>query len=240
MTASDILRQLESFGSPERARASLRFFKCGKGEYGEDDRFLGVTVPEQRTIVKEHRDLPFPEIEKLLRSPCHEARLTGLLILTYQFEKTDEKKQKEIFDFYLAHLSAVNNWDLVDVTAPSIVGGYLAEKESERKILYRFAKSKNLWERRIAVVSTFAFIRRGDFADTLSIAEILLGDTHDLIRKATGWMLREVGKRDELVLKRFLDAYADAMPRTMLRYAIERFPERERKYYLSKKPTDAV
>lgn len=240
MTAPGILIQLESLGSPEKAKASLRFFKCGKGEYGEGDRFLGVTVPEQRMIAKECRDLSFPEIEKLLDSPYHEARFTGLLILTYAYEGAAEKKRKEIFDFYLSHRAAVNNWDLVDVTAPKIVGAYLSEKESGRMVLYRFAKSENLWERRIAIVSALALIRNGDFSDMLAIAELLLGDPHDLIHKATGWMLREVGKRDKLVLKRFLDAHAGIMPRTMLRYAIERFPEQERKYYLSKKSVDAV
>jgi len=232
MTATAIVRRLKSLGNREKAKAYSRFFKCGKGEYGEGDRFLGVTVPEQRAIAKANRDLPFPEIGKLLGSPHHEARLTGLLVLTYAFEKADWEKQKSIFDFYLAHLPAVNNWDLVDVTAPPIVGRHLLEKKSARKILYRFAKSKNLWKRRIAVVSTFAFIRRGDFADTLAIVEMLLEDPHDLIHKATGWMLREVGKRDESVLKKFLDMHAAAMPRTMLRYAIERFDQKERAGYL--------
>jgi 3-methyladenine DNA glycosylase AlkD len=240
MTAAGIARQLKSLGSKEVAKVSSGFFKCGKGEYGEGDRFLGVTVPQQRMIAKAHRDLPFAEIETLLRSPCHEVRLTGLLVLTYAFERADGEKRKSIFDFYLAHLSAVNNWDLVDVTAPNIVGGYLTEKKSARKILYRFAKSKNLWERRIAIVSAFAFIRRGDFDDTLSIAKLFLADPHDLIHKAAGWMLREVGKRDETVLKRFFDEYATIMSRTTLRYAVERLSESERKRYLSQKPGDRI
>ncbi|MBP9751888.1 MAG: DNA alkylation repair protein [Candidatus Moranbacteria bacterium] len=235
MIAAEIVRTLKSLGSPEKAKILSGFFKCGKGEYGEGDRFLGVTVPEQRAIAKANRDLPFPEIETLLGNPYHEARLTGLLVLTYAFERADEGRRKAIFDFYCAHLPAVNNWDLVDVTAPNIVGGYLTEKKlARRKVLRRFAKSKNLWERRIAIVSTFTFIRRGDFDDTLAIAELLLSDPHDLIHKATGWMLREVGKRDETVLKRFLDAHAAAMPRTMLRYAIERFSPMERARFLEK------
>jgi 3-methyladenine DNA glycosylase AlkD len=234
MTASWIVKQLKLLGSPEKAKILSGFFKCGKGEYGEGDRFLGVTVPEQRAIAKEYRDLSFPEIEKLLRSSYHEARLTGLLVLTYAFEKTDGGKRKSIFDFYLANLSAVNNWDLVDVTAPNIVGGYLLEKKPARKILYRFAKSKNLWERRIAIVSTFAFIRKNEFGDTLAIAELFLADLHDLIHKATGWMLREVGKRDESVLRKFLGTHAAIMPRTMLRYAIERFSPMERARFLEK------
>lgn len=234
MTAAGIVRQLKSLGSPEKAKVSAGFFKCGKGEYGEGDRFLGVTVPQQRIIAKASRDLPFSEIETLLGNPYHEARLTGLLVLTYAFEKADEEKREAIFDFYLAHLSAVNNWDLVDVTAPNIIGGYLTEKKPARKILYRFAKSKNLWERRIAIVSTLAFIRNDDFGDTLSIAEMLLEDPHDLIHKATGWMLREMGKRDEKTLEKFLGTHAVAMPRTMLRYAIERFSPMERARFLEK------
>lgn len=234
MTAATILKRLKSLGNPEKAKVLSGFFKTGKGQYGEGDRFLGVTVPQQRAIAKEYRDLPFPEIEILLGSPYHEARLTGLLILTYQFEGADEKIRKGIFDFFLAHIPAINNWDLVDVTVPNIVGGYLLGKKSARKILYRFARSENLWERRIAIVSTSAFIRRNDFADTLSIAELLLCDPHDLIHKATGWMLREVGKREEAALKKFLDAHVAAMPRTMLRYAIERFAPEERTRYLQK------
>jgi len=253
MTAAGIVRQLKLLGSPEKAKVSVGFFKCEKGEYGEGDRFLGVTVPEQRAIAKANRDLSFPEIETLLRSPYHEARLTGFLILTYAFERADGRKRKAIFDFYCAHLSAVNNWDLVDVSAPNIVGEYLAAapwipgpskggqasrddrvRTAARKILYRFAKSKNLWERRIAIVSTLAFIRSGDFDDTLAIAELFLADSHDLIRKATGWMLREVGKRDESVLKKFLDTHATVMPRTMLRYAIERLSPPERVRFLGK------
>jgi 3-methyladenine DNA glycosylase AlkD len=234
MTATNILKQLKALGSPERAVLSLRFFKTGKGKYGEGDRFLGVTVPEVRVVAKANRDLPFAEIEKLLASPYHEARLTGLLALTYRFERAGEETRKEIFMFVIAHRFAMNNWDLVDQAAPRIIGAYLSERKSERKILYRFAKSKDLWERRIAVVSTLAFIRRGDFSDTLAIAEMLLTDKHDLIHKATGWMLREVGKRDELVLKGFLDAHAAVMPRTMLRYAIERFAPPERAQFLGK------
>lgn len=226
------MKQLKSLGSPEKARTSAGFFKCGKGEYGEGDRFLGVTVPQQRMIAKAHRDLPFAEIETLLGSPCHEARLTGLLVLTYAFERADGKRRKEIFDFSLSRREAMNNWDLVDTGAPRLIGAYIAERKSGRKLLYRLAKSENLWERRIAIVSTLAFIVRGDFADTLSIAEKLLGDPHDLIHKATGWMLREVGKRDESVLKKFLDTHVAVMPRTMLRYAIERLDTGERRRYL--------
>jgi 3-methyladenine DNA glycosylase AlkD len=234
VTVPKVLKRLKSLGNPEKAKVLSGFFKTGKGQYGEGDRFLGVTVPEQRSIAKEYRDLPFPEIEALLGSPYHEARLTGLLVLTYAFEKADEAMRKGIFSFYLANLPSINNWDLVDVTAPNIIGGYLLGKKSKRKILHQLARSENLWERRIAIVSTFAFIRNKDFADTLVIAEVLLADPHDLIHKATGWMLREVGKRNESVLKRFLDAHVPVMPRTMLRYAIERFDPEERARYLQK------
>ena len=232
MTAAGITEQLKSLGSPEKAEACLRFFKCGEGEYGEGDRFLGVTVPEQRAIAKANRDLPLPEVGKLLGSPYHEVRLTGILILTYAFVRADGRKRKEIFYFSLSHREAMNNWDLVDTGAPRLIGAYLAERKSGRRLLYRLAKSENLWERRIAIVSTLAFIVKNDFVDALSIAEKLLGDKHDLIHKATGWMLREVGKRDETALKEFLDRHAAVMPRTMLRYAIERFDQEERARYL--------
>ncbi len=272
VTAVSISKRLKSIGSPERARLSLRFFKTGVGQYGEGDRFLGIRVPELRVIAKEHRDLPYDEVGKLLADPYHEARLTGLLILTYRFERADSKDRpfsekgrslrKEIYEFLLAHRAAMNNWDLVDVTVPRIIGGYLAGEETvdaskkksrsdswipvrqladrddraqtakRRNILYQFAKSENLWERRIAIVSTLGFIVRNDFEGTLAIAEMLISDRHDLIHKATGWMLREVGKRDGAMLRNFLERHAAVMPRTMLRYAIERFPEAERRKFL--------
>ncbi|NTW14420.1 MAG: DNA alkylation repair protein [Candidatus Moranbacteria bacterium] len=233
MSASGIVNRLKSTGSPQKAKLLSGFFKTGKGQYGEGDVFLGVIVPEQRKIAKEFRELPFPEIEKLLASPYHEARLTGLLILTYAFEKADERKRESIYDFLLDHRVAMNNWDLVDAIVPKIVGEYMSTHRNERKILRIFSESDNLWERRIAVLATAAFIRRGQFKDTLSICTTLLRDEHDLIHKATGWMLREVGKRDEAVLRDFLDVHAFRMPRTMLRYAIERLPEEERKGYLN-------
>ncbi len=269
MSASEILKRLKKVGTPEKAKLLSGFFKTGKGQYGEGDIFLGVVVPEERRIAKEFRDLPFSEIETLLASPYHEARLTGLLILTYTYESADKEKKKKIYDFLLAHIHAMNNWDLVDVIAPKIIGDYLLhthpsvhhvvrerrdkqaqEHPSERgagkgkgtkvdrnsrEILYRLAESGNLWERRIAIVSTFAFIRVGQFDETLAICEMLLDDTHDLIHKATGWMLREVGKRDEKVLCNFLDTHSARMPRTMLRYAIERLSEGERDEYLGRR-----
>ena len=233
MTASTIMKRLRAGATPVKAVVLARFFKTGPGQYGEGDRFLGVMVPGQRQIAKEFRDLPLPEVEKLLASPYHEARLTGFLVLTYAFERADEARRRELYGFTLAQRAAMNNWDLVDVIAPVIVGGWLLDRPADRKLLRKFAKSPDLWERRIAIVSTLAFIRAGDFADTLAISETLLADRHDLIHKATGWMLREVGKRDEDVLRGFLDGHAARMPRTALRYAIERLPEAERQGWLA-------
>lgn len=234
MSASEIVKRLKSVGTTEKARLLSGFFKTGKGEYGEGDVFLGVVVPEQRKIAKEFRELPLPEIETLLASRYHEARMTGLLVLTYAYEQADMHKRKAIYDFLLAHRGAMNNWDLVDVIVPKIIGEYMLVHRAERKRLRTFAKSRDLWERRIAILATAAFIRAGEFDDTLAIAETFLRDRHDLIHKATGWMLREVGKRDLPVLRNFLDAYESRMPRTMLRYAIERLPERERERYLGR------
>ena len=274
MSAGRILKHLKVSASPKKAEVLSRFFKTGPGEYGEGDVFLGLTMPEQRKITKEFRELAFSEIEKLLSSPYHEARMTGLLILVDRFERADEAGRKEVYDFLIAHRGAMNNWDLVDVIVPKIVGAYLEkahpspssaslpkrygqarrlgtvlssvgqsllkrgagrERKSDRKILSTFAQSDDLWERRIAILATFSFIREDDFDDTLAIAEVFLDDPHDLIRKATGWMLREVGKRDLATLRRFLDAHASRMPRTMLRYAIEKLPEAERKGYMNRR-----
>ncbi|MEI7437019.1 MAG: DNA alkylation repair protein [bacterium] len=225
MPASEILKRLRAVGTPDKARVLSGFFKTGKGQYGEGDLFLGVVVPEQRKIAREFRSLPLPEVEKLLANSYHEVRLTGLLILTYAFERADERRRKELYDFLIGHRASMNNWDLVDGIAPKIIGEYLRSRKSGRKLLRRFAKSDNLWERRIAIISTCAFIREHDFDDTLSICEMLLEDKHDLIHKASGWMLREVGKRDENKLRCFLNTHFARMPRTMLRYAIERLPE---------------
>lgn len=231
MSARKILTRLKGIGTPEKADVLSGFFRTGKGQYGEGDVFLGVTMPEVRKVVREFRELLFSEIEKLLSSRYHEARMMGLLILVDRFGRADEEGRKAVYDFLIAHRAAMNNWDLVDVIAPKIVGTYLATRK-DRKILYEFATSDDLWERRIAIVSTFQFIREGEFDDTLAIANMFLDDPHDLIHKATGWMLREVGKRDEPTLRGFLDAHAARMPRTMLRYAIERLPETVRRSYL--------
>ena len=231
-TAADLQAELRRIAKPEIAKTSAWFFKTGPGDYGEGDQFIGVKVPEVRRVARTFRDLPLTEIGRLLDSPIHEDRLAALVVLVWQVERGDEVKQKQIFDFYLAGTARINNWDLVDVSAPQIVGGWLARRS--RKVLLRLARSKSLWERRIAILATLHFIREHDFGDTLTIAEMLLADKHDLIHKATGWMLREVGKRDEAALAGFLDRFAPSMPRTMLRYAIERLPESKRRAYMAR------
>ena len=233
MNANFIIEELQSVGTPEKAAHLQKFFKTGPGQYGEGDVFIGVVVPHTRSIAKANIGMPMPEISILLKSEYHEARLCALLILTEQFKKATESERKEIFDFYLKNASCVNNWDLVDLSCPTVVGVYLLDKD--RKILYELAESKCLWEQRIAVVSTYAFIRENDFYDTLELSKKLLTHKHDLIHKAVGWMLREAGKRNRKTLTDFLDEYATRLPRTSLRYAIEHYPEQERQYFLKKR-----
>ena len=233
-SSQELKRELQKSRDPKRAEGSKRYFKTGPGEYGEGDIFFGQGVPEQRNLAKKYLNLSLADLAKFLKSPIHEYRQVALFILTYQYPKASKEQRKKIFDFYLKNTKGINNWDLVDSSAPKIVGEYLQDKN--RTILYQLVKSKNLWERRISVLATFAFIKNGDFTDALKIAKILLPDAHDLIHKAVGWMLREVGKRDLAPEKKFLDAHASQMPRTMLRYAIEKFPETERKKYLRKIP----
>ena len=232
LTQADLKSELDALASPTKAIALSRFFKTGKGEYGEGDRFLGITVLEQRQLAQKFISLSFDEIEQLLQTDIHEYRLTALLILTYQYPKADVFKREAIFNFYLKHTKWINNWDLVDVTCRQILGVHLLNQD--RNILYELARSQNLWEQRIAIVSTLEFIKHQQFADTLEIAIILLNHSHDLIHKAVGWMLREVGKQDRQILVSFLDIYYQQMPRTMLRYAIEHFDGLNRKAYLSK------
>lgn len=235
MTAVAILDELRAAGSSEKAAHLSRFFKTGPGEYGEGDRFLGVTVPVNRTIAKAYVETSIDEIQKLVESEWHEVRLCGLLILCYRYKrrKTADSEREEIVRFYLRNTRHCDNWDLVDLTCRDILGEYLVNRD--RSILYRLAGSDYLWERRIAIVSTWAFIHRDDFTDTLALAEQLLGDPHDLMRKAVGWMLREVGKRDLATLTAFLEKHAADMPRTALRYAIEHYPEEERRYFMDMK-----
>ncbi len=234
-TISKLQKELEKLADSQRAKNLSRFFKCGKGEYGEGDQFLGITVPKIRKLVRIYGKLDFPEIEELLHSKFHEERLLALLILVEQFQKANPLRQKEIFNYYLANTKYINNWDLVDLTAPKIVGQFvtaLRNTVTNNSLLLRLAKSKNLWERRIAVLATFALIKDKQYDQSLRIAELLLNDRHDLIHKAVGWMLREIGKRDPGVEEEFLKKYSKVMPRTMLRYAIEKFPEKKRQEYL--------
>ena len=233
MTAKDVKQKLKSLASPDVAKSSMRFFKVGQGQYGEGDIFIGIKVPTLRTVSREFRSLPLEEVRSLLNSPIHEERHLALMILVLQVAKCDDAYRRSAFDFYLENTKFINNWDLVDCSAPHIVGGYLLDKS--RKPLFQLTKSKLLWERRIAIVSTQHFIRNNDFADTLTISEKLLNDEEDLIHKASGWMLREVGQKAQTVLEAFLDQHAAAMPRTMLRYAIEKFPPEQRRAYLQKK-----
>ena len=233
MTADFIIAELQSVGTPAKAAHLQRFFKTGPGQYGEGDVFIGVVVPHTRSIAKANLGTPVSELHRLLRSDYHEARLCALLILTERFKKASEKERSEIYKFYLKHADRANNWDLVDLTCPTIVGLYLLDKE--RDILYRMAKSECLWEQRIAIVSTISFIRNNEFADTFALAEKLFSHPHDLIHKAVGWMLREVGKRDRESLTGFLEQHALRIPRTALRYAIEHYPELQRQYFLQLK-----
>jgi len=263
----ELQKLIRSHTDPIRAKNSLWFFKTGKGEYGEGDKFYGLTVPQCRKIAKQFKSLSLTDLDKLIRSKYHEERLIALFILVGKFDMTTraveigitsrprsysntnkEKERVRIYDFYLAHIKWINNWDLVDQSAPRILGRYLLlindskipgqagndKIEGGRKILYKLVKSKNLWEKRIAIIATLAFIKLADQYDvTLELAEILLDDKHDLLHKAVGWCLREVGKRDIATLTKFLKLHYKNMPRTTLRYAIEKFPEEIRQGYLS-------
>lgn len=224
---------LQKLANKQRADLLARYFKTGKGEYGEGDVFIGLTVPEIRTIAKNYKNLTLPEVESLLKNKIHEYRLTALIILTYQFERAVEAKKKSIYDFYLSHTKYINNWDLVDLSSHEIVGGWLVEHPENREILYKLARSKNIWEKRIAMISCFAFLVNHEFTEILSIAEILLYDTHDLIHKAVGWGLREIGKRDLEAEEIFLKKHYKTMPRTMLRYAIERFSPGKKAFFMA-------
>lgn len=220
---------LKKFSNSKKAQVLQRFFKTGKGEYGEGDIFLGITVPESRKIAINYSDLSFREIKFLLNSKIHEERLIALLILVHNYKKYPEKREV-IYQFYLSNISSINNWDLVDLSAHKIIGEYLLDKK--RSILYTLAKSKNIWARRISIISTFAFIKENDFVDSIKLANLLLSDSHDLIHKSVGWVLREIGKKDFKTLETFLNKNYKKMPRTMLRYSIEKFPENLRKAYL--------
>lgn len=228
MTLSDLKKNLRSEAKPDQAKILQRFFKTGPGEYGEGDKFLGIKVPILRKLSRAYKTLPHSDLQKLLNSKIHEERMIALFILRIQYEKGQE--QEKCVNLYLKNTRFINNWDLVDTSAHYILGHWLLERD--RKILYTFARSKNLWEKRIAILSCFAFIRKNDFQDALKIAEILLKDKHDLMHKAVGWMLREIGNRNRPTEEKFLQKHYKNMPRTMLRYAIEKFQEELRQAYL--------
>ena len=230
VSLKDVKAQMQELSNPKIAEHSLRFFKTGPGEYGEGDLFLGIRVPVTKKVARKFKELPVDEVLKLLKSKYHEERLLALIMLVNRFKKETDKEQKKIYEAYLSHTKYINNWDLVDGSAHQIVGGYLFERD--RKPLYQLAKSKSLWERRISMIATYTFIKRDDFEDTLNLSAILLTDEEDLMHKAVGWMLREVGKKDIEVEERFLRKHYKKMPRTMLRYAIEKFEEKKRKGYL--------
>lgn len=227
----DFKKELRRYKNPEKAKLSQRFFKTGKGEYAQGDIFLGLTVPQMRLIAKKYPDLSLAEIKKLIISKLHEERQAVLFILVDKFQKSDEKLKKEIFNLYCKFARYVNNWDLVDCSADKIVGAYLWQNP-DPKFLFSLAESSNLWERRISIIATGYFIKKNSFENTLKIAEVLLKDKHDLIHKAVGWMLREIGKRNLKTEESFLKKYYKKMPRVMLRYAIEKFSAKKRKKYL--------
>ena len=231
--AEKIKNELNALEDPAHAQLEQRFFKTGKGEYGEGDVFIGLRVPDIRKVTKDYYDLSLSEIEKLLESPIHEHRLAAVIIMRWQAERANSVLKKALYDLYLSRTDRVNNWDIVDISCHKIVGAYLADKD--RAVLYKLARSKQMWERRIAIISTAYFIDKNDLDDTFKLSEILLNDKEDLMHKTTGWMLREAGKKDEARLKEFLDKYASTMPRTMLRYSLERLHPADRAHYMKLK-----
>jgi len=230
MGVKELRKDLRKEANKEQAVILQRFFKTGKGEYGEGDKFYGIKVPVQRIIAKKHRDITPADIQDLLNSPVHEERLVSLFILVDLYTKGDDKTKERLFRFYLRNTKKINNWDLVDLSAPKIVGAHLLNREKD--ILFKLAVSSNLWEKRIAILSTYTFVKNNHFDTTFRITEILLNDNHDLIHKGVGWMLREVGNQNLQEEEKFLKKHYKTMPRTMLRYAIEKFPEKRRKAYL--------
>lgn len=234
MSLKNLLKDFQELKNPKQAELLSKFFKTGKGEYGEGDEFLGIKVPDQRKLVgKYYKGLSLADTQKLIKSKMHEHRLTGLLILVKKYMSASAQDKQIIYELYLSNTKNINNWDLVDLSARDIVGNYLLDKD--KTMLYKLANSKNLWEKRIAIISTYEFIRHNKFEDTLEIAKILINDKHDLIHKAVGWMLREVGNRNKNLEEKFLKKHCTKMPRTMLRYAIEKFNEKKRQYYLTAK-----
>ena len=236
MTYKKIKKELKKYSSFKRKKTNEYFFKTGIGQYGEGDIFIGVSIPDCRKIAKKYMDVSLSEFKKLFSSPIHEEKMTAHIILILKFEKGSLTNQKSIYNFYIKNTKHINNWDFVDISSYKTIGAYLlSNKKVSKKILYKFARSKNLWQRRIAIISTYTFIRAGDYRDTLAISKILLSDKHDLIHKAVGWMLREVGKKSLGDEENFLKKSYKKMPRTMLRYATEKFGEEKRQAYLKGK-----
>ncbi|MCA9474016.1 MAG: DNA alkylation repair protein [Nitrospira sp.] len=235
-TANRVLVELKKLARPDKAEFLPKFFQAYEGGYGEGDQFLGVVVPPQRRLAKQFRDLSAEHVEQLLHSPWHEARLTGLFILVSQYERScDKLKRSELVSFYLTQLDWVNNWDLVDSSAHKILGAHLVDNPTQRSLLTKLAKAKSLWHQRVAVIATLALIKNREFTEILVLSEKLLNHRHDLMHKAIGWMLREVGKQDIVVLRHFLEQHSTRMPRTMLRYAIEKMSQEERQEWLTRK-----
>ncbi len=232
LTATQLQKALDLAADPTYARGLQRFFKTAKGEYGEGDIFIGLKVPMLRRITARYRSLPLEQIEVVLESPVHEHRLAAVIIMADQAKMAQPKQQKALFELYLRRTDRLNNWDIIDASCPRVVGAYLQDKPKD--VLFTLARSSNFWERRIAMVSTAWFIRAGQLDDAFAIATVLLNDQHDLIHKAVGWMLREAGKKDEAALKQFLDAHAGTMPRTTLRYSLERLNEVDKAYYMNR------
>lgn len=228
----NLIKDLHKLKNIKRAKLSQRFFKTAKGEYGEGDIFLGINVPTQRQIAIKYKNLSLSKVQKLLSNKIHEFRLVGLLILVEKYNKSSQKEKKTIVNLFLKNTKNINNWDLVDLSSHKILGDYLLNKS--KNLLYSLARSKNLWEKRIAIITTFRFIKERQFVNSLKIAEILLHDTHDLIHKAVGWMLREVGKKDVNILFNFLNKHYKTMPRTTLRYAIKCLDKKKREFYMKK------
>ncbi len=233
MDVKKIKKEIDSFYDPQKSLNFQRFFKTGKGEYGEGDVFLGLSVPLQRSIAKKYfKEINIKDLDTLIKSKIHEHRQVALFLMVYRYEIEDKKGRNEIYNYYVKNIDRVNNWDLVDSSAPNIIGQYLYENPSKREVLYKWVKSEKLFVRRISIISTFYFIKKNYFLDSLKISKLLLKDKEDLIHKAVGWMLREIGKRDLKEETNFLDKYFKEMPRTMLRYSIEKFEEKERLKYL--------
>ena len=230
MNLKELKKTIRANANKDHAKTMQWFFKTGKGEYGEGDKFIGIKVPVQRKIAKKYGELDLEDLQKLLNSKIHEERLISLLILVDKYDDADDKIKDNIYRFYKMNRRKINNWDLVDLSAPKIMGKHLLKRD--KQILFKYAHSNNLWEKRISIISTYSFIKNLDFNTTLEISDVLLNDDHDLIHKAVGWMLREVGKQDLKILEKFLKPRYNKMPRTMLRYSIEKFPEKKRKKYL--------